>query len=276
MGIAYQAVVFNVCRGIVIVFCLLAGLAMANAESTPEATVQSTLPEESVDRKHPLNSPPDIEARLRAAMPATEIDTVRPSVLPGVVEVLTPNSVFYADQQGRYLLIGHIYDLYTATDISQAVMDERRQRSAAALTWPEAATLVVGTGSRSLTVLFDPDCHYCRQLYRELQLLKDTAIHLVFYPADLEPSRSAALSQLLCAEEPLTQLQRWMTEGAAVEEATTANTVCVQRTQTAIAQVMQQVSSAGLQGTPTLIRSDGRVAAGYRSAEAIEQWLAQE
>ena len=59
-----------------------------------------------------------IEETIRKALPNTEIDSVQLSVVPGLVEIVAGGNLFYFDPTGRYLVVGSIYDMRTATDLT--------------------------------------------------------------------------------------------------------------------------------------------------------------
>lgn len=64
-----------------------------------------------------------IEKNVRSSMPATAVNAVNETQFPGLYEIEPGGNIFYADASGRYLFIGHIYDLKTATNITQLRID---------------------------------------------------------------------------------------------------------------------------------------------------------
>jgi thiol:disulfide interchange protein DsbC len=68
-----------------------------------------------------------IEQNVRSSMPATLVKSVNETQFAGLYEVEAGDNLFYADASGRYLFIGHIYDLKTATNITQLRIDALKQ-----------------------------------------------------------------------------------------------------------------------------------------------------
>ena len=59
-----------------------------------------------------------VAANIRAALPATDVQAVSESEIPGLYRFQAGGNTLYADATGRYLLVGHIYDLHTAQDVT--------------------------------------------------------------------------------------------------------------------------------------------------------------
>ena len=63
------------------------------------------------------------EASIRKAlgdyMPGEKIDTIKPSEIPGLYEVTVGASVFYASEEGKYLLQGQLFDAAAKKNITE-------------------------------------------------------------------------------------------------------------------------------------------------------------
>ncbi|HRJ52235.1 MAG TPA: disulfide isomerase DsbC N-terminal domain-containing protein [Candidatus Thiothrix moscowensis] len=67
------------------------------------------------------------EANIRSAFPATTISRVWESGIPGLYAFSAgDNNTFYADPSGRYLVVGHIFDMQTIND--KTVQDRAGQQ----------------------------------------------------------------------------------------------------------------------------------------------------
>ncbi len=60
-----------------------------------------------------------VAANIRAAMPATDVQAVSESEIPNLYRFQAGDNTLYADATGRYLLVGHIYDLQSAQDLTE-------------------------------------------------------------------------------------------------------------------------------------------------------------
>ncbi|HHQ49178.1 MAG TPA: hypothetical protein ENK19_09900, partial [Acidobacteria bacterium] len=109
------------------------------------------------------------ESRIREALQATRIDRITSTPFPGIYEVTAGKNIIYTEKTGRYLFVGHIYDLHTATDLTAARKSEvagEFQRIA----WdslPLDTAVVHGTGTKRVALISDPGCGWCRKLHAE-------------------------------------------------------------------------------------------------------------
>lgn len=101
-----------------------------------------------------------IEKAIRKALPNTVIVSVRTSVIPGLAEIVGSDNILYSDPTGRYLMIGSIYDMQTATDIT--TQRKREVTPTARIRWKElpleTAVKYGDQGTAKLAVFFEPDC----------------------------------------------------------------------------------------------------------------------
>src|ERR1019366_6466544 len=93
---------------------------------------------------------------------------VHKSEIPGLFEISMGNNVGYTDGNVQYLIFGHIFDMATQTDLTQARMDEANKINFAALPFEKAIKVVKGNGARVFAVFTDPDCPYCKRLESSL------------------------------------------------------------------------------------------------------------
>lgn len=211
------------------------------------------------------------EHAVRAALPGTSIETVTPTPIPGLMEVVAGSNVLYVDRGGRWLVVGHLYDLRTATDLTaarKAELEEPLAQAAEAATvpWdalPRAAVVSFGAGEREIAVLADPDCPWCRRLHRELRASGDLRVHAVLVPRSRDTMR-----RILCAADPLAALDAAM----AGESLPESGPDCEAATE-ALEDALAFVSRNALEGTPILIAPDGRVHPGYLAPAPLRAWL---
>src|SRR5689334_15396736 len=53
-----------------------------------------------------------------------KIDSVKKTPYAGLYEIRVGNEIRYTDQTGSYLIVGHIFDLKTSEDLTQARIDD--------------------------------------------------------------------------------------------------------------------------------------------------------
>lgn len=211
------------------------------------------------------------EAAVRRALPGTPIESVRPSPIPGLVEIVAGANLLYADTSGRWLVIGHLYDLDTATDVTA----ERTAAMVPRMVWedlPLDAAVRYGSGNQALAVFSDPDCPWCRKLHAELRALDGIEVHEIMYPLPaLHPDAKAKAIAILCAADPAAALDRVM--GGAPAPDGRGDPRCAARARAAVERAVAYGERVSIRGTPTLVAPDGRTRAGYLPAGEIAAWL---
>jgi thiol:disulfide interchange protein DsbC len=214
----------------------------------------------------PADTSPLIE-RLQALYPATRFGAIHPTAWPGVFEVAMGANLAYVDATGRYFLFGHLYDMRQQRDLTAERKDAMARIDFGSLPLADALTEVRGNGTRMLAIFSDPDCPYCRRLETELRGLNDVTIHTFLMPlASLHPAARGKAVSVWCAADRLATWRALMLRDVLPPQADCLHPV--DRNVTLGEQL-------GINGTPTLIASDGRVLAGAASRDQIEAWLSR-
>lgn len=213
-----------------------------------------------------------VEQTVRQAMPSTQIDAIAPAPIPGLVEVVAGQNVFYADTSGRWLVVGHLYDLKTARDATA-----ERKAHAARIDWqalPLEAAVHYGEGPLKLAIFSDPDCPWCRKLHEALQHAEGIEVWEIMFPVPaLHPAAHDKAVAILCQAQPAEALSQAMADKTMDDTPPAAD--CVEQAQQRIDQAMAFGNAHGIQGTPTLIAADGRVHNGYLPLDQLKAWLEQ-
>lgn len=108
------------------------------------------------------------------ALPESKVRSVTPETrLPGIYEIVMGDKVVYGDPTGRFLVFGHIYDLKTQQDVTQARIDALA--AAQRIPWDSLPLehaireSLVQSDAPKVAVLFSAECGWCRKLYDELR-----------------------------------------------------------------------------------------------------------
>ena len=209
-----------------------------------------------------------VAGAIRRALPSTSIDAIRPSPVPGLVEVVAGRNVLYASASGRYLVIGHIYDLQAARDLTA-----ERKAELARIAWdrlPLDAAVRYGQGALKVAVFHDPDCPWCRRLHRELRATGDIEVYQIMYPVPaLHPAARGKAVAILCHGDPAEASDR----AAAGHDLDAPPAGCAESATAAVDRAMAFGRAHGIQGTPTLVAPDGRVHNGYLPVPRLKAWL---
>ena len=211
------------------------------------------------------------------AMPGTSITSTTPTVIDGLYEVIAGENVLYVDTTGRYLVIGSIYDLDEDKDLSAARREEVRRESATLGPKqhrvhlddvPVDAAITIGAGDRSLTVITDPGCSWCRRLWLEsLSHLDGVRVHHLLL------SDAPEALGILCSSDPATALGRAYAVAATTAKTPLPSDRCESVAQAKLTRVARFAERIGAVGTPVLIRDDGAMHAGFLGRDALIAWI---
>lgn len=242
-------------------------------------------------------------ASLEKSLPNTKINAVScaPGSAPrGFCEFVAGRNVFYASEDGRFVLLGQILDVQSKVDLTErrakelaSVADaeariagrpaEASPRALAAagpqqparpaggqvmkVSLPVENAVVHNPGAKlKLTVFADYSCGFCRRLFQDLQANKD--VELTEYPIATLGSESAAKAkQVLCAKNPAAAAEA-IYVGGRVE----GPSECAEGDRR-LKENMAFAQSHGINGTPLLVRRDGATNSGWMPAPELLAWL---
>lgn len=194
-----------------------------------------------------------------------QVDQVNKSPIPGLYEVVTPDHVFYTDEEGNYLINGAMWDLRTMHNIT-----EERERKIFAVDFKKlpfdmALKEVKGNGKRKLMIFTDPNCGYCKKLEGELQNVTNVTIYRLMFPI-FEGSEVKARN-VWCSKDKNKAWVDMLLKGVIAPEA--KDSKCTYPA----AKAMEWGQKLRINGTPAIIFADGVLNPGYMPAEDLDKAL---
>jgi thiol:disulfide interchange protein DsbC len=197
-----------------------------------------------------------IRNALAKAVPGVDIDSVRPSPIPGFKEVAIGGQVVYVSADGKYLVQGSLIELATRdnlTDASEAVL-----RRAVLATVPASRKIVFSPAKPKyhLTVFTDIDCGYCRKMHNQMAEYNKAGISVeyLFFPrAGINSESYNKAVSVWCAPDRRKALTDAKNDRP-VPKKTCANPI------TADFELGRKV---GVDGTPAIYAPDGTQLGGY-------------
>jgi len=180
----------------------------------------------------------------------------------GLWEIVIGTEVFYVDQEVNYAFVGRVLDAKTRDDLTAKKRDELLRVDFKSLPLDQAFKIVRGDGSRKLVTFEDPNCGYCKKLYRDIVGLKNVTIYTFLYPILSQDSFEKAKA-IWCAKDRAKAWDDWMLNGKAPASAAAD---CKNPLQ----QNMELGRKLEVTGTPTIVFADGRRMPGAVPLEKIE------
>ena len=211
-----------------------------------------------------------IRKNLPARLPQfKQIDEVRKSEIPGLYEVRVDGTeIFYTDAKADFLIEGSLIDTRNKRNLTEERVEKLTAVKFDSLPLKDAFTLVRGNGERKMAVFEDPNCGYCKRFERDMQKVDNVTIYMFLYPilgADsVEKSKA-----IWCAKDRGTAWLDWMLRDQAVSS--TAGGCDA----TALSRNVELGRKYKINGTPTLLFTNGSRVPGAVDAKKVEQMLAQ-
>jgi thiol:disulfide interchange protein DsbC len=194
-----------------------------------------------------------------------QVDQVNKSPVSGLYEVVTPDHLFYTDEEGNYLINGVIWDLRTMHNIT-----EERERKVYAIDFKTlpfdlAIKEVKGNGKRKMMIFTDPNCGYCKKLEAELQKVDNVTIYRLMFP--IFEGSDVKARNVWCTKNKTKTWTDMMLDGVMPPAATDPK--CTYP----VAKAKEWGEKLRVNGTPAIFFADGTKNPGALPAEDIEKAL---
>lgn len=201
------------------------------------------------------------EAALRAAYPQVKFDSITPSEIPGLYEVVAGQNIFYYYPEKDLIIAGEIF----GKDLKSRTAERRGQLAAKVVkTLPLEKAVRVGDGKKVVVEFTDPDCPYCREASKYFTKRSDVTRYVFFAPI-AHPNAITKVEYILGAENPA-QAYDAMMMGEEIPKDAKPATPAIK----ALAQEhLELARKAGIQGTPTFF-FDGQQVVGNDTAKFNE------
>jgi thiol:disulfide interchange protein DsbC len=243
-------------------------LIVAVAEPGPPAS-RSAAP--SGPKAATAGRPAAVSETTRAAVarriPGVRAEDVRPSPVPGILEVARGAEIFYVTADARHVFAGDLYDIETEQNVSN--LRRREVRNALLAGVPESQTISFGPrdAKYTVTVFTDIDCGFCRKLHNEVPKYNELGIRIryLFYPRtgpDTESWNKAV--SVWCAKDRNDALTR-AKRGEQIPAARCGKTP--------VDRDFEIGQEMAVTGTPAIVLPNGEMVSGYRSAPALLKLL---
>ncbi|NOQ35397.1 MAG: thioredoxin fold domain-containing protein [Methylococcaceae bacterium] len=210
-----------------------------------------------------------VKAALKKAMPTVTIDSITPTGISGLQEVVIQGGIFYVSTDGKYLLQGHLIDIEAKKDITEEKLAVSRVKSIKDVGEENMIIFKPETSKYKVSIFTDIDCGYCRKLHSEMDqyLAEGITVQYLFFPRAGKGSESydKAVS-VWCADDKNKALTD-AKSGTNPDKKTCDNPVDAH---------MALGEAFDARGTPMIITEKGNVLPGYVPAKQLAQALAKE
>ena len=177
---------------------------------------------------------------------------VKPSPIKGVQTVVSSAGVFYATEDGKYILQGKLFEI---TD--KGVVDVTNKELLEKLNALKSEMIVYPAKNEKhvVTVFFDITCHYCHKLHEQLKEYNDLGItvrYLAFPRAGMNET-ARQMEAIWTSKDPV----------FALNEAEKGNLPKELKAPNIVKRHYDLGVQLGVQGTPSIVTSTGELIGGY-------------
>jgi thiol:disulfide interchange protein DsbC len=210
-----------------------------------------------------------IRQSMAKSMPSMKIDSVQPSEVKGLYEVMVGANIFYVSEDGKYLLQGRLVDVAARKDLTEAKLSNARKLAIEKIGQENMIVFKPKIKKYTVTVFTDIDCGYCRKLHSEIDqyLAQGITIQYLFFPRAGKGSDSynKAVS-VWCAKD----------RNAALTDAKKGNTPPAKTCDNPVDEHMQLGADFDVKGTPMIVTEKGNIYPGYLPAKQLVEALESE
>lgn len=203
------------------------------------------------------------------------VDAVKPAAVRGLYEVTMERDgkkgVAYLDYGKKHIIAGQVYEIATLQEAKAPAPVKQAERLDPA-TLKTEQSLILGNpkGKKKLFVFTDPECPFCAQMHVELKKLvalePDLVVYIKMFPLVNMHKHAYDKARVILGEKSLKLLDKSF-DGKPLPAPTARDS------KVPVDETMAYAKSVGIDRTPTLVLSDGRILPGLKDAESMRQLL---
>lgn len=196
-----------------------------------------------------------------------QAESIKPSKMNHLYEVLTNQGLFYTDVTGNFLVQGKLYEItdggvssLTESSLAKIRVDGMEKFKNNMIIFPAE------NEKYQVTIFTDLTCGYCRKLHNQMTEYNDMGItirYLAFPRNGLASQSYTDMRSVWCSVDQQTAMTN-AKAGAQVEK-----TLCSQP----IAEQYHFGRKIGVTGTPAIMLEDGTMIPGYQTPEQMQKIL---
>jgi thiol:disulfide interchange protein DsbC len=193
-------------------------------------------------------------------------EDIRPSPVPGLLEVTSGTEIGYVSEDGRFYVDGEVFDMATHANLTE---DRRKVGRVALLAGiKDADTIVFAPKDYAYTinVFTDVDCTYCRKLHSEIGELNRLGVKVRYLMYPRNGPGSPAWKQ---AEAVWCSADR----NDALTRAKRGEQIVARACKDPVAAQYELGQEIGVRATPAIFTEQGDLIAGYMPSQRMVERL---
>ena len=202
-----------------------------------------------------------------------KIEQINKAPIAGLYEVVVDGQMMYIDENATYFIAGNLVEAKTMKNLTAEKKAMLADKKLGQLPYENAVKHVSGDGRKVLVTFEDPNCGYCKKLWKEeLMKIDNLTIYTFLIPIIGGEDSVTKNKAIWCAGDRAKTWGDWMTNG--VIPVAAAGTKC--DASAVLDKNMKLSQSLGVRGTPFLyFPATKQQVGGYIPAAEIEKNLAK-
>jgi thiol:disulfide interchange protein DsbC len=210
-----------------------------------------------------------VKQAMAKSMPSVKIDSVKPSVINGLYEVIVGANIIYVSDNGKYILQGHLIDVDARRDLTEEKLGDTRIQAIEKIGQNNMIVFKPKINKYKVSIFTDIDCGYCQKLHSEIDqyLAEGITVQYLFFPRAGKGSDSynKAVS-VWCSDD----------RNAALTSAKKGNVPASKSCDNPVDEHMQLGAEFDVKGTPMIVTEKGNIYPGYLPAKQLAEALESE
>lgn len=204
----------------------------------------------------------DIRETVSNAYPDVTIDEIK-KIDENFHEIIINKKIFYATNDGKYLIVGNVINLNTKESITENTKMNQRLAVIDSIDMKNFILFKPKNSEHILTIFTDTSCPYCQKLHNEIPDLLENNIEVRYVLFSRNGNDVDTYQQLVsawCSDDRIEALED-LFAGEILDD----NTNC----ENPIAKNFDYAGLLSVEGTPTIFLEDGRTIPGYQNYKNI-------
>jgi len=149
------------------------------------------------------------EESFRKSFPKYTLDSITPTAVPGVYEIVVSGKIGYYAPGPEYIFTGSIITPDGKNLTQERTIEIQRGKFK---NIPLKKALKIGSGPHTVIEITDPDCSFCRTASEFFSKRNDVTRHIFFYPLpSIHPNAEAKVLYVFCAKDRALAYEEAMT-----------------------------------------------------------------
>lgn len=210
-----------------------------------------------------------VRKAISSSMPEVKIESIKPSEIKGLYEVMVGANIFYVSDDGKYLLQGKLIDVAARKDLTEGKLGGARLNALEKIGKDNMIIFKPKIAKYTVSIFTDIDCGYCRKLHSEIDqyMAQGITIQYLLFPRAGKGSDSYNKAVAVwCAKD----------RNAALTLAKKDQKLDMKTCDNPIDKHMQLASDFEAKGTPMIVTEKGNIFPGYLPAKQLVEALVEE